>query len=75
MRIEAYTQVQQIYNTSKADKGQRKARANTTDQLEISRTGRDYQIAKHAVAASADVREDLTAPLTKIIQSGTYADS
>lgn len=72
MRIEAYAQVQQIYHTSKADKARKKAAANATDQLQISRTGRDYQIAKQAVAASADVREDVTAPLRKSIQAGTY---
>lgn len=72
MRIEAYTQVQQIYKTSKTDKSQKKANANASDQLEISSLGRDYQIAKQAVAASADVREDVTAPLKKSIQAGTY---
>ena len=74
MRIEAYAQVQQIYNTSKADKGRKSAKANVSeaDQLEISSAGRDYQIAKQAVAAAADVREDVTAPLRKSIQAGTY---
>lgn len=74
MRIEAYTQVQQIYNTSKADKSRKSVKANLSeaDQLEISSVGRDYQIAKQAVAAAADVREDVTAPLRKSIQAGTY---
>ncbi len=74
MRIEAYTQVQQIYNTSKADKSRKSVKANASeaDQLEISSVGRDYQIAKQAVAAAADVREDVTAPLRKSIQAGTY---
>lgn len=72
MRIEAYTQVQQIYKTSKTDKSQKKAAVNASDQLEISSLGREYQIAKQAVAASADVREDVTAPLKKSIQAGTY---
>lgn len=72
MRIEAYTQVQQVYKTSKTDRSQKTAKANMADQLEISSTGRDYQIAKQAVAASADIREDVTAPLRKSIQAGTY---
>jgi flagellar biosynthesis anti-sigma factor FlgM len=74
MRIEAYTQVQQIYNTSKTDKSRKSVKANASeaDQLEISSVGRDYQIAKQAVAAAADVREDVTAPLRKSIQAGTY---
>ena len=37
MRIEAYTQVQQIYKTTKADKSQKKAGTGFAgDQLEIS---------------------------------------
>ena len=72
MRIESYTQVQQIYKTSKADKSQRKVNAKVSDQLEISNMGKEYQIAKQAVAATADVREEITAPLRKSIQAGTY---
>lgn len=63
MRIEAYTQVQQIYKTSKTDKSQRKPGVGATDQLQISSIGREYQVAKQAVAASSDIREEITAPL------------
>lgn len=74
MRIDAYAQVQQIYNTPKTDKSRKSAKANVSeaDQLEISSIGRDYQIAKQALSAAADVREDVTAPLRKSIQAGTY---
>lgn len=72
MRIESYSQVQQIYKISKAGKSQKKAGDKVSDQLEISNVGREYQIAKQAVAASADVREEITAPLRKSIQAGTY---
>ena len=57
MRIEAYTQVQQIYKTSKTDKSQRKPGVGATDQLQIS---------------SSDIREEITAPLKNSIQAGTY---
>jgi len=33
---------------------------------------KDYQVAMEAVAACADIREDLTAPIKKRIQEGTY---
>lgn len=47
MRIEAYTQVQQIYKTTKADKSQKKAGTGFAgDQLEISSLGKDYQVAR-----------------------------
>lgn len=72
MRIEAYTQVQQIYKTSKTDKTQKQANASVSDQLEISSMGKDYQTAKQAVLASADMRGEVMAPLRKSIQAGTY---
>lgn len=72
MRIEAYSQVQQIYKAAQADKTQKKANIKASDQLELSSLGKEYQTAKQAVANSADVREELTAPLKKSIQAGTY---
>lgn len=72
MRIEAYTQVQQIYKTSKTDKSQRKTSVSSIDKLQISSMGRDYQVAKQAVAASSDIRDEITAPLKNSIQAGTY---
>lgn len=72
MRIEAYSQVQQIYKKGKADKSQKTVNASVSDQLSISSVGKEYQIAKQAIAGIADVREELTAPLKKSIQAGTY---
>lgn len=72
MRIEAYTQVQQIYNTKKTAKLQNKAKMSSTDQLQISSIGKDIQTAKTALAESSDIREELTAPLKASIASGTY---
>ena len=39
MRIEAYTQVQQLYNTKKASKTQAAAKRGLSDQLQISSIG------------------------------------
>ena len=72
MRIEAYTQVQQIYNTKKTAKLQNKAKMSPTDQLQISSIGKDIQTAKTALAESSDIREELAAPLKASIASGTY---
>ena len=74
MRIDAYAQVQQIYNTPKTDISRKNAKVNVSeaDQLEISSAGRDYQVAKQALSATADIREDVAAPLRKSIQAGTY---
>ena len=72
MRIEAYTQVQQLYNTKKASKTQAAAKKGFSDQLQISSIGKDIQTAKAAVAGSSDIREDVTSPLKAKIQAGTY---
>ena len=73
MRIEAYTQVQQLYKTRKV-KNTRAAGAVGTvkDQLQLSNVGKDFQIAKAAVAAASDIREDLTEAVKNSVQNGTY---
>ena len=72
MRIEAYSQIQQIYNTNKTTKTQGKKNVRPTDQLQISSMGRDMQIAKEAARAASDIREEVTAPLKASIEAGTY---
>ena len=72
MRIEAYTQVQQLYNTNKPAKVQGKTHASAADRIQISSIGKDIQTAKNAVAATEDIREELTAPLKASIANGTY---
>ncbi len=73
MRVEAYTQVQQLYNsTKKAVKAPATSNVGKSDQIQISSIGKDFQIAKAAVSASSDVREEVIAPLKAGIQSGSY---
>lgn len=74
MRIEAYTQVQQIYQSQKVSQSKKAtAAAQANDQLQISSRGKDYQTAKAAVASAPDIREELTASIKAKIQSGTYS--
>lgn len=72
MRIEAYNQVQQLYNTRKPGQVQKSAGVSFSDQVQISRLGKDIQTAKTAVADCPDVREDVTAPIKASIKAGTY---
>ena len=72
MRIEAYTQVQQLYNSKNTAKLKKENVRSFSDQLQISSMGKDIQTAKQAVANSADIREDVVAPLRAKIQNGTY---
>ena len=72
MRIDAYSQVQQLYNAKKPVKVQGKTKTTASDQIQISSIGKDIQVAKNAVAAADDIREDLTAPIKAGIANGTY---
>ena len=73
MRIDAYNQISALYQTQSTSKVKS---TNTVskprDQVQISQTGRDYQVAKQAVANASDVREDKVAELKSKIDSGNY---
>ena len=75
MRIEAYTQVQKVYDTKKTAKTQPKSSSGVSDKLQISSIGKDIQTAKQALAAGSDIREDVTAPIKERMKDGTYAVS
>lgn len=73
MRIDAYNQIAQLYgvqNTAKVQKSQGTSAGR--DQVSISQTGRDYQIAKSAVSEASDIREDKVAQLKAKVDSGNY---
>lgn len=72
MRIEAYTQVQQIYQTNRTAKAEKTAKGSFSDKVQISSMGKDFQTAKQAVAAAPDVREEVIAPIKTAVQNGTY---
>lgn len=75
MRIEAYTQVQQIYKTNQTTRSDSAKKASFTDAVEISSLGKDIQVAKQAVANTPDVREDLVASISEQVKAGTYSVS
>ena len=72
MRIEAYTPVQQLYNTNNTNKSQKTSKTSFSDQVQISSMGKDIQTVKQAVADTPDIREDIVAPIKASIQNGTY---
>ncbi len=72
MRIEAYTQIQQLYSAKNTNKLKKETSKSFSDQLQISSVGKDIQTAKQAVLSSPDVREDITASIKEQIDSGTY---
>lgn len=72
MRIEAYTQVQQLYQSQKVNKPQTTKKPSFADQLQLSSATKDVQSAKAAVAKTPDIREDVVAPIKERIKNGTY---
>ena len=59
MRIEAYSQVQQVYSNNKVGKAQPTKKTNDIrDTVSFSSIGKDIQVAKQAVSAAPDVREE-----------------
>lgn len=73
MRIEAYTQVQQLYKTQKTRRSAAtEATESAKDYVQISGRGKDYQTVKTALESTPDVREDLTSVVKARIQNGTY---
>jgi negative regulator of flagellin synthesis FlgM len=75
IRVDAYSQIQNLYNVSKpaGNRGSAKtAVPDFKDRLNISGQGKDLQVAKQAVAAAPDIREDRVAALKAAYQSGTY---
>ncbi len=78
MRIEALNQAAQAYKVSKPSRAKETKeageikRTGNQDELRISSFGRDFQVAKQAVAEASDIREDKIAPIKERINSGNY---
>lgn len=74
MRIDAYNQVAQLYGVQQSTKVQKSSSvaSSARDQISISQTAKDYQIAKNAVSQASDIREDKVAMLKAKVQSGEY---
>ena len=73
MRIGAYNQIQNIYQTQKTKQTASTAKTQrATDQLQISSFGQELVAAKAALGQAPDIREDVVTPLKEKIQNGTY---
>ena len=77
MRIDAYNQVNMVYAAAGSAQVKKSAKTSATeDKLEISQLGKDYQVAKAAVAQADDVREDrVEGEVRKQYESGKYSES
>ena len=76
MRIDAYNAVNQVSQTSaQVKKVDAEKRVQKDDKLEISQAGKDINVAKKAIKASPDVREDKIEAIKKQMAEGTYSVS
>lgn len=72
MRIDAYNQISQIYQSGNKYKTQKTTSVSARDKVEISSLGKAYQVAKSAVNEAPDIREDKIADIKRKIDNGTY---
>ena len=74
MRIDAYNQIAQLYGVQQSASTQKtQSVTKLRDQVSISQTAKDYQIAKNAVSQASDIREDKVAQLKSMIDAGIYS--
>lgn len=72
MRIDAFNKINEIYKASSV-KGTSKAKSGSfSDSLEISRTGKDYHLARQIVAQTPDIREAKVKEIKERMEAGAY---
>lgn len=72
MRIDLVNSVNQLYQNNGTKKVIKSNPSMGADKLEISQIGKDYQVAKNAVASVPDVREDKVDAIRQQMAAGTY---
>lgn len=73
MRIDAYNQVNQIYQTTvQAKINKTDAAKQKDDKVEISQFGKEIHLAKKAIKEVPDVREDKVQEIKAKMAAGTY---
>ena len=73
MRIDSFSQIQQLYGlNSRTARTVQSGSTAFSDKLQLSDSGKDYQIAKNAMPQIPDIRTDRVQELKDQILSGTY---
>ena len=75
MRIDAMNQDSQIYSANRTKKTANSNALSFADTLELSQAGKALQVAKAAVAAAPEVREDRIAQIKAAMENGTWSVS
>jgi negative regulator of flagellin synthesis FlgM len=72
MRIDAFNKISELYKTSSVKPASKAKGTSFSDTLEISQTGKDYQVAKQIIARTPDVREATVNEIKERMEAGTY---
>jgi len=72
MRIDAFNKVSQLYQTNNVKNTAKAKGSSFSDMLEISQTGKDYQVAKQIVTRTPDIRDDRVNDIKQRMEAGTY---
>jgi negative regulator of flagellin synthesis FlgM len=72
MRIDAFNKVSELYKTSSVKSTTKAKDSSFSDSLEISQTGKDYQVAKQIVARTPDIRDTKVNDIKQRMEAGTY---
>lgn len=72
MRVEAMSQVAQIYKSNQTQGVNKTQKSNARDEVHISEAGKDFQIAKKALQEVPDVRQEKIAMIKSSMEAGTY---
>lgn len=75
MRIDSYSQIQQLYNNTQkvtTAKPQVGKGGSFMDKLQLSDAGKDMQVVRAGLAQTPDVRADKIAALKSAYEAGTY---
>lgn len=72
MRIDAFNKISQLYQKNNVKSTAKTKNTSFSDMLEISQTGKDYQVTKQVVARTPDVREERVHDIKRRMELGTY---
>lgn len=76
MRIDAYSAVNQVYQTNMQTKKETtEKKISRDDKIEISQVGKDMAVAKKAISEAPDIREDKVKAIKEQMEAGTYSVS
>ena len=72
MRIDAFNKVSQMYKANGTSKVNQANKPGKADSVQISKQGKEFQVAKQAVLQSSDIRTDKVEAIKSQMVAGTY---